>query len=268
MRNSSLWNWLLSFIAFVSVPAFAIWIGIELYFAATTTDRQEIEFRRDLIVSVIQGASLLYLGFTLAKNWEMASAANAAAEASRETLREMRDARDDETAPYVIAYFDIAYGDSTIHFIIKNIGQMPARNIRLKFSPPIKSSNEIFAKYSPIINGIPSLAPGQELKTFFGGYIEHNNANLPKTYEVKVSYKGGIIDKEREDVQVLDISMYEYRMYENKKDIDDLVKVTEKVLAVFRDLANERRSGASPSGFAPRPTNLITPQDDEAKPSS
>lgn len=55
----------------------------------------------------IQIPTLIALILYVIKTWQMASATRKSAEISARTLDEMRAARDSETAPYVVAYFDV-----------------------------------------------------------------------------------------------------------------------------------------------------------------
>lgn len=241
LTHQKLWARLLLVIAMVSVPIFAIWIGVELYYAAIATERDDILFHKEIALGVIQGATLLYLAFTLAKNWEMASAARDAAEASRATLEEMRDAREEENAPYVLIYFDIAYGKRLIDLIIKNIGKTPARNIRFRFDPPIQNTDNSIQRFSPIINGIPSIAPGQEIQTLFDFSVNYFQSTLPRTYTVNVSYDDTFTSRRREEIQILDVSMFYSRMFTTEKGIADLAESVEVIAQHMQRLVEEKR---------------------------
>ena len=67
----------------------------------------DIMSKLELITIIIQSLTFIALVFYVAKTWEMASATRESAKLSENTLQEMRDARDQEIAPYVIAYFDV-----------------------------------------------------------------------------------------------------------------------------------------------------------------
>lgn len=229
-RPSTFWTQFLLIVAVVSVPVFSVWIGIELSLAASTTDRNEILFRKEIILAVIQGATLLYLAFTLAKNWEMASAARDAAEASRATLEEMRDARDDETAPYVVVHFDIPHGKQLLYLVIKNIGKSVATDVQITFDPILSDTRgKKFSAFPIFTDGIKTLPPDYEIKTLVDVSFEFYNSNLPKSYTVTVSYSGGMSDKRRSGEYILDIMMYSNLTMSFEKDIGDVVKQIERV---------------------------------------
>ena len=98
--------------------------------------------KMDIILLVVQILSLIFLIVYVIQTWRMAAATKRAAEASEKTLQEMKAMRDQETAPYVIVYFEIPSGTSLIYLIIKNIGKTVANGVRLEFNPPLKSSNQ------------------------------------------------------------------------------------------------------------------------------
>jgi hypothetical protein len=84
----------------------------------------------DIILAIVQIATLIALIIYVIKTWQMASATNKYAKTSENTLQEMKDSRDQEIAPYVIAYFDVPYGQKFIFLIIKNIGLSVAKNVK------------------------------------------------------------------------------------------------------------------------------------------
>ena|SRR2546422_4969579 len=49
------------------------------------------------------------------------------------TLQEMKEARDQDTAPYVVAYFDVEL--PFIYFVVKNLGKSVAEEIKLHIIP-------------------------------------------------------------------------------------------------------------------------------------
>jgi hypothetical protein len=118
----------------------------------------------------------------------------------------MKEARDQETAPYIFVYFDIIVEKQDIYLFVKNVGKSIANNVKLKFEPELITSlgpiNLPFIK-----DGIGSLPPRSEIKTFFDNGIEYFEKNkLPLNYKVRISYFGGIESKERIIEQFLDLS--------------------------------------------------------------
>jgi hypothetical protein len=77
----------------------------------------------------------------------MALAANQSAEATlrsaraaEDSVRELRENREQESAPYVVAYFDASFETSLIYLVIKNVAKTPANSVRFLFDPPIQNS--------------------------------------------------------------------------------------------------------------------------------
>lgn len=262
------WKYTSLAIVVISILLFSFLIGNELLSAITTTNREEVLFRKEIIIAIIQGASLLYLVFTLGKTWEMASSTKDAANASQKALEETRDMRDEESSPYVLVYFDKPYGEIFLYLVIENIGKTAAFDVSLIFAPAIQSTQPYFSNFSPVINGIPSLAPGQEVKTLFDVYTSYTAAQLPLTYTVNVIYFGGRPRKEREEIQVVDISMYEGTMYPSKKDVNDIAKEVEKMQKSVQSIAHSLEQAfhlqeyqttalASPTVLITQPTQPI-----------
>jgi hypothetical protein len=95
-------------------------------------------FYIQIALLIIQIPTLIALIVYVIKTWEMATATRKAAEAAQSTLLEMREARDQETAPYVIAYFDVPNDTRSLDLVIKNIGKSMATNVTVSFDPQLK----------------------------------------------------------------------------------------------------------------------------------
>jgi len=176
----------------------------------------------EIISIIIQSLTLIALVFYVAKTWEMASATRESARISELTLQEMRDARDQEIAPYVIAYFDVNMPENQIEFVVKNNGKSMATDIQIEFDPPFQAptTSSGAPTIEQLINRlmpggkIPSLPPNHEIRTFISSFLEyrqgmHNKDGLPGKYKISVTYHGGIIDKPRKAEYISDIGMYE-----------------------------------------------------------
>lgn len=180
-------------------------------------------------LAVVSMLSLAILAVSVFKNWEMAEAARLSAQVAADTLLEMRDVRDEETAPYVLIYFDLPYGQKFIHLVVKNAGKSVASKVTMEFDPPIQSTLEEIKNLSLLNNEIGSIPPGIEIKTLFALSTDYHAAKLPLQYRVKVSYFGGIKKDKRVSEQLLDLSPYRHRYFLTEKDMDDLVKQVEKL---------------------------------------
>jgi hypothetical protein len=136
---------------------------------------------------------------------ESAKATEKSADISSKVLEEMREARDQETAPYVVVYFDVLSYSPLILLAVKNIGKSTANNVKLEFDPQLKSSIKPINEASFIKNGIGSMPPGYEILAILDGPNYFMDNNNPLSYKVKVSYSGGILSEPRFNEYVLDL---------------------------------------------------------------
>lgn len=159
----------------------------------------------------IQFATLILVGVYVWKTSEMAAATRRSVEVAGESLQEIKETRDQEVAPYVVAYFDVPYDEHMIYLVVKNIGKGIARDVGIKFDPPLQSSNfgDLLDQFSLLKDGIGSLAPGQEIRTDFDtthGYL--GNEHLPRRYQAEISYFGGLLPSLRTTEVTLDLGAY------------------------------------------------------------
>jgi hypothetical protein len=185
----------------------------------------------DTALLVVQVASLMALVVYVAKTWEIASATRDAARASASALAEMREARDQEVAPYVIAYFDVSDARYTICFVVENIGRSMAHNVRVVVEPPLQSTQiQDIDKVAFIQDGIPTLAPGQALRTIVDTtFMYLNHPDLPKAYHVTITYMGGLSSAVRRTVQNADLNMYQNMRPSPEPGMHHLVQEAEKL---------------------------------------
>lgn len=131
--------------------------------------------------------------------------------------------------PEVIVYFDV--GEiSELYFLIKNIGKSPAINTKINMVLERgKVITDSLNVYSPLKKGIATLAPNQELKTFFAmtSDVKDSKGEFP-VYKAIISYEDQEQRKYNEEF-TLDINMFKGRLRLGVKDMHDLVKVVEKI---------------------------------------
>jgi hypothetical protein len=217
----------------------------------------------DLLVAGIQAATLLAIFWYVIKTSQLArdtkrladvtkdmadtnrmsaEASLKSANAAEETVKELIAARDQDIAPYVVAYFDAPYGKSIIHLVIKNIGKTVAHNVKLTFNPSLHSTTQGIElnTLAVITDGIGSLPPGHEIRTVFDSTISlFGNKNAPLIYKANISYFGGIQTGERGYELTLDLQVLKGLMFTHEKNVDDLVKQVEKLVSHWSG-TNER----------------------------
>lgn len=104
-----------------------------------------------------------------------------------------REAREDQTRPYVIVDFE--FSELHVFLAVKNVGASPACDVTVAFDPPLErpypndDPDEVFAVFS---EGIPMLAPGRSILIDFGegpNFFPNDGNGVPLRYEAKVRYK-------------------------------------------------------------------------------
>jgi hypothetical protein len=177
-------------------------------------------------LEIVQALTLIALIIYVILTGRMASAAKRSAQISEKTLQEMKESRAQEVAPYVVPYFDIPYGRFLIYLVVKNVGKSVARNVKLEFEPPLRNHEGEKINEIPMIKqGIASIPPGYEIRTIFDSMSSYfRRADLPLTYQVRVSYSGGLSMGIKTADEILDLSVYKGLGYTLEKGMNDVVK--------------------------------------------
>jgi hypothetical protein len=163
----------------------------------------------ETVLAFTQILILLILIIYMIKTWRIASVIKATAEVFTLSLQSMKEARDQEIAPYVIAYFDIPTEEQILSFVVKNIGKSTARDVKIQLRPALPGEFGSDICELPIFkNGISSLSPNQEIRTFVDSatayFFEENDR--PLVFETIISFYGGLHDTQRISEQVLDLT--------------------------------------------------------------
>lgn len=191
------------------------------------------------ILFFVQILSLIFLIIYVIKTWEMASATRKAAEATEKSVIEMRETRDQETAPFIVAYFDLPMGSQLIYLVVKNIGRTVATQVKLIFTPTLRASKEtrVLEEVGFIKDGIESMPPNYEIRTLVDSSPAYfSNKELPLKYNVEITYYGGLEAKQRTIKQTLDLSANKGISFVRHKDMDNLVGEVEKITREFREI--------------------------------
>lgn len=206
------------------------------------------EAMQQTILFFVQILSLAFLIIYVVKTWEMASATRKAAEATEKSVFEMRETRDQETAPFIVVYFDIPIGSGLIYLVVKNIGRTVATQVKLTFTPPLCTSdnNPPLAEMNFIKKGIGAMPPNYEIRTLFDSSAAYfGNDELPLEYSVNISYYGGIESKQRVIEQPLDLSANKGILYIRHKNMDNLVSEVERLVRESREIRSAANNIAS-----------------------
>lgn len=180
---------------------------------------------------------------------------------SKEMIVEMRAARLQEIAPHVIVFVDMPYGDDWVmYLVIKNTGRTIAKDIKIKFDPPLMTGmGENVREFDIYLlrEGISSLAPGQEIRTPLDVFSSYDRDKLPTVYKVSVSYSDGLRPEREETNHVIDLSMFDDLSVLQKKGEQDLINAMEELA---RSTSEVRRHTGDIAGLLLRGVWLKNPE--------
>jgi hypothetical protein len=170
---------------------------------------------------------IVYIGLLLATVWLV----RVTKEYSNHT-KELARQQKKESEPNVLAFFDVPYGTPQMYLIVKNIGKGIAKNVKLEFQPPLIDSHEkLLDEVLFLTKGIPTMPPGYEMRTFIGMTHEYfSNEELPKEYNVKITYYCERQLKRKEIGYVLDLSCFYGLRYLRA---DEMSKIIQKIHAIL-----------------------------------
>jgi hypothetical protein len=126
-------------------------------------------------------------------------------------VKEAQRLRKEQARPFIVIDFDARA--TIVELRITNIGRTIARDVTFDFNPPLASTHDSQHGRGPLMelnlfkDGIPSLAPGKEIKIFFDQFPARVEAKLPMTYRVTVNYRDNA-GESYTDPTVLDLDMY------------------------------------------------------------
>lgn len=162
-------------------------------------------------------------------------------------VREARRLRAAHTRPFVVVTFETSnVARHLIDLVVENIGQTPAKDVSIEFSPRLQStmmapadSDRIY-DWVALKEGIPYLAPRQRLSHLVENAISRYNeaSTLPRKYEVTVSYSEVIAPKGKDPAKhsehyVLDIGVWYGSHYIGEKGVHDIGESLDKMATTF-----------------------------------
>jgi hypothetical protein len=118
------------------------------------------------------------------------------------------------------------------HVVVENIGKTMARDVTIRFDPPLESTLRkpwAWEESSLFIEGLPMLPPDKRLRATFDQLPARFDSDLPLKYEVELRYRGPSKAKvEFVDRYTLDLRTY-YGLTRPPKDMPDLVQTLDSV---------------------------------------
>ena len=113
----------------------------------------------DLILAGVQIFTLIALVIYVKKTWDMA-------DSTEKSVNEMKEARDQESAPYVLVYFDFC--DHEMYLVVENAGKGLAKDVSFDFEPSLVNSRGTkISELSLLKDGIGSIPPKYQIRHFF-----------------------------------------------------------------------------------------------------
>lgn len=187
----------------------------------------------DTMRLIIEIITLIFIAVYVIKTWDIANS-------NRQTVEEMKRSRIKEALPYVIIYFHIR-SNHIIEIVVKNIGRTPAKNIKVSSEPKIRSSENIINVYIDKIlaNGIASLAPDQEMRFMLDVAHQYLGKELPKEYNVEISFGNELTNEISTIQQIIDINSVEGKTGGNLYDLGD---IKEELIEIRKALINLGKS--------------------------
>lgn len=138
-----------------------------------------------------------------------------------------RKLREEKARPFVIVDFEMSPGPGApfVDLVIRNIGETLARDVKITFAPPLKSTLYVRPRYGSaasiddtwiISKGIPSMPPGREYRILFDNMADrYEQPSMDRKYGVTVELSSSR-GTEEALTQVLDLNVfYGYSNAEN-----------------------------------------------------
>jgi hypothetical protein len=181
-------------------------------------------------------------------------------------VNEARRLRRAQVRPFVIVDLDTPTSQM-LYISISNIGAVQARNVRVKFKPPLRSSLDHHQSRAPITDGkilrdgIEYLAPGKRHRIFWdfahGRWNKDNQPKqgLPDRYEITVDYESDIDGDKRSfhETSAIDLGVYRDVRFGGEEGLPELVKQTTEIARTLRSWTSMFPTGITTvSGDLPR----------------
>ncbi|MDQ0993041.1 hypothetical protein [Streptomyces sp. V3I7] len=174
----------------------------------------------------------------------------AAALYARQQVTLARQLREEQAQPFVVVDIqDNPVWRQAFDFVIENMGQTLAKNVKIKIDPPLTStldSDGYPLQSTPLLTqGIPSLPPRKRITALFDVGADRREAGLPMKYTATVEFEDAHGRPQEPLTYILDLSirysllsMTEYGVHDAAKALREMSKTLKETR---RDLNQERQ---------------------------
>lgn len=152
---------------------------------------------------------------------------------ARGQFKEARTLREQQTRPFVVVDLDTQSHPPIIGLSVANIGQTVARNVRVVFEPPLRTTfypDQAWPPSSLFSKGIPTLPPNKKIETLLDNGPDRFQAKLDDAYTAVVTY-GGDGEATYLDTYILDIGMFYGLEYIPLRGLSDIHKELRQIRA-------------------------------------
>lgn len=154
--------------------------------------------------------------FSIISNFAMAVATVLMALYSKKSIDEMKISRKEANKANIVFY--VEQKEHNLNFIIKNIGNSMAKNVKIRSNPQLKYDDE-FNFDSIFKNIVPSFPPGFEIKFAFNDTISILNESDSLSYTISISFEDIYGEIVKEDF-IIDLSYLNNLFLKIPNDVD------------------------------------------------
>lgn len=173
----------------------------------------------DWLQLLLQSVTFVALVVYVAKTWEMAAATREAARASAAAYGEAVEARAEALAPRVLLYLSPEV--ALLRLVVENAGAGTAADVTFSFDPPLGTTHP---RLKPIFFDSPQalLPPGYKLVHTVDSWPSYLGSDLPKRYNVTISYRGVENNRTYSVAYVLDMDSFRHLYTPDRKGAHDI----------------------------------------------
>lgn len=145
-------------------------------------------------------------------------------------LHDARGLREEEARPVVVVDLDVDKHPHLIYLYFQNLGKTTAHNVRLNFTPPLRTTLGDDRVAGFFGHSFPTLPPGKRIESYLDSAIERlaDGVDLDTSYQATVNYQDRN-GHEYQDSYVLDIEVFRGRVYASKKGMEDIANTLEDI---------------------------------------